>query len=158
MADRPMFLNVAAFTVAVGSLVGLVSTGLSLLGTTPILSAGLLSWPGLEPWLTLGAFVGSALGLVTVYGLVRMRPWAPKLGGWLALVASMAGLVAVLVLGPIKGFTFPWREVLLWTAVIVAGLWLIHWCTHEDVVAKFAAQETFPTTGPHPTGEESSSE
>lgn len=146
MADRPDHLLVAVLVVFVGALVALVASLSALLGRPALLAPGMLAWPGFHLPLTVAAFVGSLLGLAAVPGLLAYKPWAPKLAAGLTLAAMLAGIVGMFLLAPLKGFVYPWPEALTWTAVLLAGTWLIAFCTDPDVLARYAEEEAFPST------------
>lgn len=148
MADRPPYSTVTALTVGVGALIGLISTGTALLGSPMLFEPGLLSWPGLGLALTLGGFLASAVGLATVAGIAALRAWALKTTGVLGLLVVLAALVAMLVLAPLKGFVFPAGEVTFWSLAAVFGVYLMVWSTWDEVAARFAEEESFPSTSP----------
>lgn len=152
MADRPEHTVLAALVVAVGALLGLVASLTALLGRPAILAPGMLAWPGLHLPLTLVALVGSVLGLAAAVGLVTMRPWAPRLAGGLALGAMLAGLAALLLVAPLRGFEYPWPEAVAWSAVILAGTWLVAFTTDPVVLSRFDAERSFPSTSPAQPG------
>lgn len=145
--DRPPYIRLTALVVGLGALFGLAgSLSALLLGQPAVLGPGMLAWPGWHLPLTLGALVGSLLGLAAMVGLLALRPWAPDLAAALTLVAMLAGLAAMFLLAPIKGFVYPWQEVVLWTTVLLAGLWVVSFCTDADVRARYARERAFEST------------
>lgn len=143
MADRPEHLALTTLVMAVGALVALLVNGTALLGQPVLLGPGLLGWPGVSPFLTILGFVLALLGLAAVGGLLAVRPWAPKLGAGLGLAALLAGLTAVFLVAPLKGFTYPVFDTVLWLSVSIAATWVILFCSRPDVLARYAEEEVF---------------
>lgn len=144
--SKPAYLRLAATILAVPSLVGLVTNGTGLLGSPLLLTPGLIAWPGLDLALSLAGFAASAAGLATVYGLLRMRDWAPKVGAVLGVAAAIVGLLAIFLMPALKGWHYPINEILGWSAATIAGLWMVHFCTMPSVVEAFAEEQVFPST------------
>lgn len=143
---KPDYLYLAATIFGVASLVGLITNGTGLLGSPIFLTPGLIAWPGLDLPLSIAGFVASAAGLATVYGLLRRRIWAPKVGAVLGAVGMIVGLLATLLMPALKDWHYPFNEMLGWSVAVVASLWLVHFCTMREVVDAFAEEEVFPST------------
>lgn len=143
---KPDYLYLAVTILAVPSLVGLITNGTGLLGSPIFLTPGLIAWAGLDLPLSIAGFVASAAGLATVYGLLRLRTWAPRVGAVLGTVAAIVGLLAIVLMPALKGWHYPVNEILGWSVATVASLWLVHFCTMRKVVDAFAEEEVFPST------------
>lgn len=157
MADRPDFLHLTGLVMAIAGLVGVVNHGTAMLGRPTPFGPGLLAWPGLNGPIAIAGLLASGLLLVAVAGLYGGRPWAPGLGAGLGLLGTVVGLLALMVLAPLKNFSYPAMESLFWIVAIVASLWIVIFSTSAPVREHCREEEAFASAGA-PRPEQTSSD